>query len=112
MEAVREELLDRFGLLPDDATRLLDAALLRVLGRAIGVERILVRDRSARVTFREGVVPRLTALEGPLRERHAHVEILRMNPLSVELERIGSHPIMETLTMALETLRSARSAAA
>jgi transcription-repair coupling factor (superfamily II helicase) len=112
VESVREELLDRFGPLPDDAARLLDAALLRLLGRAIGVERILVRDRSARITFREGVVPKLNALEGPLRQRHAHAEILRMNPLSVELERIGSDPIMETLTVALETLRSARSAAA
>jgi len=112
VEAVREELVDRFGPLPDDAARLLDAALLRVLGRAIGVERILMREHSARVTFREGVVPKLNALEGPLRERHAHAEILRMNPLSVELERIGSGSIMETLTVALETLRSARSAAA
>ncbi|MEX2466423.1 MAG: transcription-repair coupling factor [Gemmatimonadota bacterium] len=112
VDAVRDELADRFGPLPDDASRLLDAALLRVLGRAVGVERILVRDRSARVTFREGVVPKLTVLEGPLRQKHAHAEILRMNPLSVELERIGSDPIMDTLIVALETLRSARSAAA
>jgi hypothetical protein len=76
------------------------------------VERILVRERSARVTFREGVVPKLTLLERPLRQRQAHAEILRMSPLSVQLERVGSDPIMETLTTALETLRSGREAAA
>lgn len=112
VEAVREELADRFGALPDEAVRMLDATLLRVLGRTLGVERILVREGSARITFREGVVPKLTVLEGPLRKRQAHAEVLRMSPLSVQLERVGSEPIMETVTIALETLRSARSAAA
>ena len=110
--AIRDELVDRYGPLPEEAARLLDATLLRVLGRPLGVERILVRERSARVTFREGVIPKLTLLEGPLAKRQAHAEILRMSPLSVQLERVGSEPIMETLTVALETLRSARSAAA
>ncbi len=112
VEAIRDELVDRYGTLPEEAARLLDATLLRVLGRPLGVERILVRDRSARVTFRAGVIPRLTVLEGPLKQRQAHAEILRMSPLSVQLERVGSEPIMETLTVALETLRTARSAAA
>ena len=112
VEAMREELVDRYGPLPAEAGRLLDATLLRVLGRPLGVERILVRERSARVTFREGVVPKLTLLERPLRQRQAHAEILRMSPLSVQLERVGSDPIMETLTTALETLRSGREAAA
>src|SRR5690606_12838947 len=80
VEAIRAELTDRFGPMPSEVERLLDATTLRVLGRAVGVERVLVRERSARMTFREGVVPKLTALEGPLRTRQAHAEILRMNP--------------------------------
>jgi transcription-repair coupling factor (superfamily II helicase) len=107
VQAIREELTDRFGAPPPEASRLLDAAVLRVLGRKLGLERVLVRDRSARITFREGVVPKLNVLEAPLRERQAHAEILRMNPLSVQLERLGSDSIVETLTAALETLRSA-----
>ncbi|MEX0837766.1 MAG: transcription-repair coupling factor [Gemmatimonadota bacterium] len=109
---IRDELIDRFGPLPDEAARLLDATLLRVLGRPLGIERILVRRQTARITFRENVVPKLAVLEGPLKARHAHAEILRMTPLSVQLERVGSDPIMETLTVALETLRDSRSAAA
>ena len=68
----------------------MDAAALRVLGRTLGVERILVRERSARITFREGVVPRLNVLEGPLRQRQAHVEVLRMSPLSGVASRTGT----------------------
>jgi len=110
---LREELEDRFGPLPDEARRLLDASHLRILGRALGVERILVRKRSARVTFREGVVPRLTALEEPLRQRDAHLEILRMHPLSIEFERAGAlGSVLDIVVAAFEALRSARSQAA
>jgi transcription-repair coupling factor (superfamily II helicase) len=112
IESLRLELIDRFGALPPEVGRLLDAAALRVLGRAIGVERILVRDESARVTFRAGVVPRMAVLEGPLRQRQAEIEIRRMDPLSVVFSQVGVDPILETLMVALDALRSARSEAA
>jgi transcription-repair coupling factor (superfamily II helicase) len=112
VEAMRRELADRFGPVPREVERLLDAATLRVLGRDVGVERILVRERSARVTFREGVVPRMAVLEGPLSQRHANAEVRRLHPLSVRLEQVGPEPIQETLMLALAALRSARSAAA
>ena len=47
VEALGREMADRFGPLPAEVERLLDAAALRLLGRAVGVERILVRERSA-----------------------------------------------------------------
>src|SRR5690606_19068806 len=50
--AIREELRDRFGPLPPEVQRLLDAAALRLLGARLGVETILVRDREARINFR------------------------------------------------------------
>jgi transcription-repair coupling factor (superfamily II helicase) len=112
VESIRLELIDRFGPLPDEVRRLLDATALRAIGRVLGAERILVGDDSARITFRGGVVPKLAVLEGPLRQRQAHAEVLRMSPLSVQLHKVGPEPILETLLVALEALRSARSAAA
>jgi len=112
IESLRLELTDRFGQPPVEVQRLLDAAALRVLGRAVGAERIFVRGRAARLTFRAEVVPKLAALEGPLRQRRARLEVLRVQPLSVGLEQEGSEPITETLTVALSALRTARSAAA
>jgi transcription-repair coupling factor (superfamily II helicase) len=112
LEALRTELEDRFGPPPAEVRRLLDAAALRVLGRSVGAERILVRDRSARVNFRADVVPRLAALETPLRQRRARLEVRRVQPLSVGFEQDGAEPIMETLKVALDALSTTKSAAA
>jgi transcription-repair coupling factor (superfamily II helicase) len=112
IDAMRLELADRFGPLPPEVERLLDATVLRVLGRAVGVDRILVRGGSARINFREDVVPKMAVLEGPLRQRRTRVEVRRMHPLSLRLEQEGIESITETLTVALSALRTARSAAA
>ncbi|NJD17808.1 MAG: transcription-repair coupling factor, partial [Gemmatimonadetes bacterium] len=112
VEALRREMADRFGPLPHHADRLLDGAALRVLGRRVGVERILVRDRTARLSFRPGVVPHVAALDTPLRKRQVGVEVTRMDPLSLVLTQLGALPLTETLVIALESLRSAADAAA
>ena len=62
-----KELADRFGPPPPEVERLLDATILRVLGREVGVDRILVRGSSARITFRADVVPKIAALEDEAR---------------------------------------------
>jgi transcription-repair coupling factor (superfamily II helicase) len=103
---------DRFGPVPEQAGRLLDAAALRVLGGRVGVERILLRDRTVRVNFRPGVVPRVAVLDAPLRRRQVGVEVARMEPLSLVLTQMGALPLTETLVIALEALRSAAEAAA
>ena len=112
IEAIRLELADRFGPLPPETARLLDASVLRILGRSVGVERIIVSDESARMSFREGIVPRMAALEGPLRQRQAELEVRRITPLSLLLYQVGADPILETVTLALAALSSAHSAAA
>ena len=104
VEGLRQELADRFGALPPEVERLLDQATLRLLGRTLGIERIMVRDRTARITFRPGVVPRLTLLESPLRDRQVEVQVRRMTPLSLELRQVGPLPLTGTLVKALALL--------
>ena len=111
VDALQQELADRFGPLPPEVERLLDQATLRLLGRTLGIERILVRDRTARITFRPGVVPRLTTLEAPLRDRQVEVEVRRMTPLSLELRQVGPLPLTDTLVKALAALLEGRAAA-
>src|SRR2546425_1838039 len=48
IQAVREELRDRFGPLPDDAQRLLLVSELRALGARVGLEMVLVKGDEAR----------------------------------------------------------------
>jgi len=106
VDALGREMADRYGALPPEVGRLLDASALRLLGRAVGVERILVRERSARLNFRAGVVPHVAALDGPLRQRQVEVEVRRMDPLSLVLHQVGTEPLTETLMMALEALKA------
>jgi len=108
IDGLRLELADRFGPLPREVQRLLDATTLRMLGRAVGVERILVKAGTARVSFRPGVVPRMSALDRALRERQVEMEVRRMEPLSILLHQVGVEPLPKTLVVALDALRSAR----
>lgn len=112
VEALRAELKDRFGPPPPEVERLLDAQTLRILARGLGVERMSVGDRSARITFRSGVVPRMSALERPFRDRQIQVEVRRLNPLSLALKQGGVEPMAPTLVRALALLDEGRAAAA
>ena len=112
MTSLREELADRFGAPPGPVEHLLDRATLQILGRRIGVERILVRENEARVNFLATVVPRLSVLERPLKQLSVEVEVRRMTPLSLVLHQAGPNSLVSTLILALESLIEAREAAA
>ncbi len=112
IETMRAELADRFGALPDPVKNLLDQASLRLLGQQMGVERILVRGRTARVSFRPGVSPRLSVLDEPFQHRQVAVTVHRLSPLSLGLERLGEERLSTTLIEALAALRDERSRAA
>jgi len=51
LEAMREELVDRFGVLPNPARALLDTHRLRILGKPLGVARIDATDSGALLQF-------------------------------------------------------------
>ncbi|HSM06294.1 MAG TPA: transcription-repair coupling factor [Longimicrobiales bacterium] len=104
VDELREELADRFGPLPEEVVRLLDAAALRLLGKGLGLERILVRGRTARLNFREGVNPRLQALQGPLADHQLELDVRRMMPFSLAIRQIGPEPLTATLIEVLTVL--------
>jgi transcription-repair coupling factor (superfamily II helicase) len=104
VEELRRELEDRFGPPPVEARSLLDSAVLRLLGRELGVERILLRGKEGRVNFRTGVVPVLTRLQGPFEDRQVEVEVKRLDPLSLLLRQMGPVPLASTLREAFSAL--------
>ena len=53
LEAMREELVDRFGELPEPARALLDAHLLRILARPVGVARIDATHEAVQIQFQD-----------------------------------------------------------
>jgi transcription-repair coupling factor (superfamily II helicase) len=109
---LHDEIRDRYGALPQEAERLFGAARLRLLGTRLGIERILVRGDSARVSFGSGAAPRLAALQSTFHDRQIEVEVRRAVPLSLVLHRRGATPIAPTLADALELLAQDRARAA
>jgi len=101
IEAVREELRDRFGPLPDDAQRLLLVSELRALGGRAGLEMVLVKGDEARLTFRRDATPRLARLTAALDAVQFEAEVRRAAPLSLRLRRLGGEAIGPGLVRAL-----------
>src|SRR2546428_222808 len=101
IQAVREELRDRFGPLPDDAQRLLLVSELRALGARVGLEMVLVKGDEARLTFARDASPRLAGLTAALDVVQFEAEVRRTAPLSLRLRRLGGEPIGSGLVRAL-----------
>ncbi len=98
------ELTDRFGAPPQEVWRVLHTQSLRLLGRKLGIERILVGEDEGRLTFRADAEPRLQVLEKPLLEGLVEVVVRRLAPLSIVLRRGGPVDMVATLVQALTVL--------
>lgn len=107
IEALREELKDRFGEPPPPAERLLLSVWLKRLGGLLAIQRIRVTDRDARIHFRPDAVPRLARLRNAFEDRQIVVEVRRAQPLSLVLERAGVEPLGPTLVDVLRLLAAA-----
>jgi transcription-repair coupling factor (superfamily II helicase) len=62
---------------------------------------VLVRGDEARITFRQGVAPRLAGLTAALEHVQLAAEVRRTIPLSLRLERLGGEAIIPALVRAL-----------
>lgn len=101
IDELRQELRERFGVLPDAAENLLDLTRLRVIGAGLGIQHILVRGDEARVSFRAGTTPRMARLTAALEHVQLAADIRRTVPLSVRLVRLGGEQIIPALVRAL-----------
>jgi transcription-repair coupling factor (superfamily II helicase) len=108
VEALRDELRDRFGPLPPEAHAFLGASLLRIVGGRLGVEGILVRGGEARINFRADAVPRLKGLTAAFHEVQFQAEVRRTHPLSLKLTRLGGAGLLDGLVRALRSLSAER----
>jgi transcription-repair coupling factor (superfamily II helicase) len=110
--ALHAEIRDRYGPPPAEVNRLLSAARLRLLGTALGVERIVVQAGAARVTFRPSSSPRMAELQTAFRDQQVEVEIKRAMPLSIVFRAAGATTIEDMLAAGLAGLATTRQGAA
>ncbi len=99
--ALRDELRDRFGALPDPADRLLVLSELRALGAELGLETVVIRGDDARLKFRTGAHPRLMRLTAALDKVQFAADVRQTVPLSIRLRRLGGMAIGAGLVKAL-----------
>lgn len=104
VDDLEKEARDRFGPLPPDAVRLFRSASLRLLGTRLGIERILIRGETARLSFSPDAAPRLNALQDTFTDRQIEVDVVRAQPLSIILRARGAFPVVDTLLLALAHL--------
>jgi len=104
IQAVREELRDRFGPLPAEAERLLLVSELRALGARVGLAMVLLTGDEARLTFRGAAQPRLAGLTAALDAVQFEAEVRRAVPLSLRLRRLGGEAVGPGLVRALTSL--------
>src|SRR5690606_12763751 len=101
IDELRDELRERFGPVPTEAEALLDLTRLRVLGADLGVQHIIVRGDEARLSFRQGAVPRMAGLSQALDQVQLAAEVRRTVPLSLRLIRLGGESMVPALVRAL-----------
>jgi transcription-repair coupling factor (superfamily II helicase) len=77
LEEARAELIDRFGALPTAAAQLLDVVGLRIMARALRIEKLEARDGRALVTFATGTPVAPDRLLGLLRSQPKRVRLVR-----------------------------------
>jgi transcription-repair coupling factor (superfamily II helicase) len=99
--AIRNEVRDRFGPLPDPVEGLLAVTELRVLGGQVGLETILVRGEQARIRFHRSATPRMMRLTAALDEVQFAADVRQMRPLTIKLQRLGGLSINRGLVRAL-----------
>ena len=107
ISALREEIRDRFGRLPEPADRLLSVFELRVIGAQLGLQSVLVQRGEARVKFRPDATPRMAGLNVALDEVQFAAEVRRIHPLTLRLTRLGGLELVPGLIRALKAVRSA-----
>ncbi|MEX2526331.1 MAG: transcription-repair coupling factor [Gemmatimonadota bacterium] len=111
VDRLREEMMDRYGPLPPEVERLLQAHRLRLAGRQMGVERIFIKEREGRLSFRPDSPVRLAGLEGPFHNRQLEVGVKRMDPLALVVHQMGAEPLPETLVRALHAMNNGKTQA-
>lgn len=105
IDALRAEVRDRFGPIPDPAATFFLVATLRVVGGAAEIESMLLRGNEARITFREHAVPRMKGISAAFHEVQFQAEVRRAHPLSLKLTRLGGAELLGGLVRALAKLR-------
>ncbi len=106
---IRDELRERFGILPPETLNLVEAALIKIIGQALGLRSIVVKGPLAQCDFLPEHVEHegseiIKALSRALGETGKKVEILNNKSLTFIMTHIGENSLLAALRIFLESL--------
>jgi transcription-repair coupling factor (superfamily II helicase) len=106
LDAMQEELIDRFGLAPEPAQALIESHRLRIAARALGVARIDAGGDAIQLQFIDN-----PPIDGTrilqLLQRHRHWKLPGPSKLRVQTPSEGLLPRVQTVKELFKTLRGA-----
>jgi len=107
---IREELRDRFGILPQPTVDLLEAALIKNIGQSLGIRSIAVKGSRAQNDFLPEHVEHaggkvIKALSKALVDTGKKVEIMNNRTLTFILSHRGEGSLLTSLRIFLESLQ-------
>ena len=110
IHAIRDELRDRFGLLPPETLNLIEAALIKNIGQSVGLRSIVVKGSRAQNDFLPEHVEHeggeiIKALSNTIGETGKEVEIMNNKSLTFILSHSGEEPLLLSLRIFLESLK-------
>jgi transcription-repair coupling factor (superfamily II helicase) len=110
IHGIREELRDRFGVLPPETMNLIEAALIKNLGQSLGLRSVVVKGSRAQNDFLPEHVEHegseiIKALSKTLGETGKEVEIMNNKSLTFILTQVGEESLLASLRIFLESLQ-------
>lgn len=107
---IRAELRDRFGLLPQETSDLIEAALVKNIGQTLGLRSVLVKGALAQCDFLPEHVEHegseiIKALSKTLGETGKKVEIMNNQSLTFIVNHSGDESTLNALRIFLESLQ-------
>lgn len=110
IHGIREELRDRFGLLPQETMNLIETALIKRIGQSLGVRSVAVKGPRAQLDFLPEHVEHeggeiIKALSRALGETGKKVEIMNNQSLTFIMAHSGEESLLTSLRIFLESLQ-------
>lgn len=100
-----EEILDRFGPLPEPARNLFGLVEVKVIAQDLGIQSVSVRKDAAVIAFREGHPERMGGWNEAIGRKHAGLRARWDGKSRIELEAAGTGNVLESLLKLLRDFR-------
>jgi len=109
IHGIRAELRDRFGLLPPETMNLIEAALIKNIGQALGVRSVVIKGQQAQNDFLPEHVEHeggkiIKALSRALGDTNKKVEIMNNKSLTFIMTHTGDESLLASFRIFLESL--------